>query len=86
MGIAECVREVEERIVNAAKRAGRNPKDIVLVAVTKGVEVEKMREAAAAGIRIFGESRVQEARPKLSLLGKEVSWHFIGHLQRNKVK
>lgn len=86
MSVAECVREVKDRIVNAAERAGRNPEDIVLVAVTKGVEIERIREAITAGIRIFGEGRVQEARPKLTSLGKAASWHFIGHLQRNKVK
>lgn len=86
MSISECVEEVKERIANAAKRAGRNPADIVLVAVTKGVETERIKEAIASGVKILGESRVQEARPKMDLLGKEVSWHFIGHLQRNKVK
>lgn len=86
MSISECVEKVKERIANAAKRAGRNPADIVLVAVTKGVETERIKEAIASGVRILGESRVQEARPKMDALGKEVSWHFIGHLQRNKVK
>ncbi len=86
MSVAERIREVKNRIVNAAKRADRDPKDIVLVAVTKGVEVERIKEALAAGIRTFGESRVQEAGPKLKVLGKAASWHFIGHLQKNKVK
>ena len=54
--------------------------------MTKGVELERIKEAINVGIRVCGESRVQEARPKLSALGKVVSWHFIGHLQRNKVK
>lgn len=86
MSIAECAGEVKSRIANAAKRVGRNPEDIALIAVTKGVEVDRIREAIAAGIKVFGESRVQEMRPKLKALGKGVSWHFIGHLQRNKVK
>lgn len=86
MTISESVKEVRKRIANAAKRAGRNPADVVLVAVTKGVETERIKEAIASGVRILGESRVQEARPKMDALGKEASWHFIGHLQRNKVK
>lgn len=86
MTIAACVGEVKERIARVARRANRNPEEITLVAVTKTVDVERIREAIAAGIRICGESRVQEAMPKLSVLHQAASWHFIGHLQRNKVK
>lgn len=86
MGIAESVSEVRRRISNAAKRAGRRPEEIVLVAATKGVEIERIKEAIKAGIRIFGENRVQEARPKMDMLKKAASWHFIGHLQKNKIK
>jgi len=86
MSISECVKEVRDRIEKAAKRAGRDPADIALVAVTKGVEIERIREAIASGITILGESRVQEARPKMEALGRDVSWHFVGPLQRNKVK
>ena len=86
MSIAESVKEVRKRILNAAKRVGRRPEDIVLVAATKGVEIERIREAIKAGIRVCGENRVQEARPKMDMLKKETSWHFIGHLQKNKIK
>lgn len=86
MSIAECVREVRERIADSARRVGRGSEDIVLVAVTKGVEIERIKEAINTGIRVFGESRVQEARPKIEALSKVASWHFIGHLQSNKVK
>lgn len=86
MSIAAHVQEVKERIACAARRAGREPEEITLVAVTKGVDVERIREAIAAGLSICGESRVQEAMPKLSVLHQAASWHFIGHLQKNKVK
>ena len=84
--IRERIRDVKARIANAARRAGRNPEDIVLVAATKGVKTERIKEALAAGVRVFGESRIQEARPKLTAMGDEAIWHFIGHLQRNKAK
>ena len=86
MSIAACVQEVKERIAGAAKRVGRDPEEITIVAVTKGVDVGRIREAIAAGLSICGESRVQEAMPKLSTLHQAASWHFIGHLQKNKVK
>ncbi|MBI5406065.1 MAG: YggS family pyridoxal phosphate-dependent enzyme [Nitrospirae bacterium] len=86
MSLAACVYEVKERMAGAAKRAGRDPGEITIVAVTKGVDVGRIREAIAAGLSICGESRVQEAMPKLSVLHHAASWHFIGHLQKNKVK
>lgn len=72
-------------------RAGRNPEDIKLIAVTKTVSIEKVKQAVDAGLRIFGESRVQEAQKKISNLKFEISnsrisWHLIGHLQKNKAK
>ncbi len=72
-------------------RAGRSPGDVKLIAVTKTVEAERMREAVDAGIRTFGENRVREAQKKmmsdeLRLLNERIEWHLIGHLQRNKVK
>jgi PLP dependent protein len=69
----------------AAERAGRSPADIRLIAVTKTVGVEQVRAAAALGLRDFGENRLQEAAPKLQAL-PELCWHFIGHIQTNKVK
>lgn len=86
--IARRIAEVRERIAIASARAGRSPNDVTLIAVTKGVSPEAIREAIAAGIRDIGESRVQEAQAKrIALAGlSDVSWHMIGHLQTNKVK
>lgn len=71
----------------AATRAGRDPRDVTLVAVTKGVRVEAMSAAIEAGLRVFGENRVQEALKKSKELGfAGIRWHMIGHLQKNKAK
>src|SRR3990172_2587412 len=77
---------VRDRMAQAARRAGRNPDDVLLIAASKGVEVERLNEGLSAGIKILGESKVQEAMPKLQALGNKAEWHFIGHLQGNKVK
>src|SRR4030066_2503758 len=84
--ISENLNKIIERIAGAAKRAGRNPEDILLIAASKGVGVERLNEGLSAGIRVFGESKVQDAIPKLQALGNKAEWHFIGHLQSNKVK
>ena len=84
--IAENIMRVKERIHRAAERAGRSPEEIRLVAVSKTVEPERILAALKEGIRILGENYVQEAQKKIPLVGAEVSWHFIGHLQSNKVK
>ena len=84
--IAENIVRVKERIHRAAERAGRSPEEIRLVAVSKTVEPERILAALKEGIRILGENYVQEAQKKIPLVGAEVSWHFIGHLQSNKVK
>ncbi|HEY8416240.1 MAG TPA: YggS family pyridoxal phosphate-dependent enzyme, partial [Thermaerobacter sp.] len=86
MTIAERVREIRARIAEAAARTGRSPDEVTLVAVSKSVSVEAMREAYAAGIRDFGENRAQEARDKFPAFGDDVRWHFVGRLQTNKVK
>ena len=86
MMIRENLSNVMERIARAARRAGRDPEDVVLIAASKGVEVDRLKDGLSAGIKVFGESKVQEAMPKLLALGKEAEWHFIGHLQSNKVK
>ena len=78
-----------KRISRAALKANRNPMDVTLIAVTKTVGVEAIREAVDAGIRVFGENRVQEARDKIEYLRnipEEIRWHMVGHLQRNKAK
>ena len=78
---------VRQTIARNAERAGRDPNEIVLVAVTKTLPVERIREALAVGLRILGENRVQEALPKIEEIGPaNVEWHVIGHLQTNKVK
>jgi len=85
-GIRENLLRVTERIEKAAQKAGRNPKDIRLVAVSKTMEADRVREAIEAGVTILGENYVQEAQKKIEEIGKPVSWHFIGHLQTNKAK
>ncbi len=85
--IARNVREVLDRIGRAAIRSGRRPDAVSLVAVTKTVSAERIRQAVDAGARILGESRLQEALPKIeALAGRDIRWHFIGTLQRRKVK
>jgi pyridoxal phosphate enzyme (YggS family) len=84
--VAENLSAVKERIAKAAARVGRDPERVTLVAVTKTMPVERIREAIDAGHRVFGENRVQEAQAKVQDLGRDVQWHLIGHLQRNKVK
>ncbi|TCK06466.1 YggS family pyridoxal phosphate-dependent enzyme [Phorcysia thermohydrogeniphila] len=87
MTIARNVEEIRKRIVNACERAGRNPEGVQILAATKTRTPEEIKEAFEAGIRLFGENRVQEARDKIPVL-KELpaEWHMIGHLQTNKVK
>ncbi|MEK6657106.1 MAG: YggS family pyridoxal phosphate-dependent enzyme [Nitrospirota bacterium] len=84
--IATNIKNVLRRIEKEAEKVGRDAKDIKLVTVTKTVDINRIKEAIASGLRIFGENRVQEALPKLKEIDKEVLWHFIGHLQTNKVK
>lgn len=84
--IAANLRAVQERIERAAAKTGRGPCNIRLVAVSKTVPVARIQEAIAAGVTDLGENRVQEAREKAESLGRQVRWHLIGHLQRNKVK
>jgi pyridoxal phosphate enzyme (YggS family) len=83
--IAENLKTVKDKIAQAALRAGRNPQDVQLVAVSKTVSGEPIKQAIEAGVTILGESYIQEARKKIGELGKAVRWDFIGHLQSNKV-
>ena len=85
MEIEANIARVHARIAEAALRGGSQPESVQLVAVTKTVGPERIRQAAACGLRVFGENRVQEARAKVSEV-QGVSWHLIGSLQRNKVK
>lgn len=88
--IADRVAAVRERIARAAERAARPPESITLVAVSKTFPADAVRAAFAAGLRDFGENRVQEAEPKveaLSDLGRQgLRWHLVGHLQSNKAR
>ncbi len=87
MDLKENVARIQERIAAACRRAGRRPEEVKLVAVSKTVSPERVRAAYEAGLREFGENRVQEAeakRPSLSDL--TVTWHMVGHLQTNKAK
>lgn len=77
---------VRSRVAAAAARAGRDPADVTVVAVSKTVPVERLFAAVAAGITDLGENRVQEAAPKVDALGRGIGWHLIGHVQRNKAR
>ena len=84
--IRENLLGVMEKIERAARKAGRDPNEIKLVAVSKTVEAARIKEAIEAGASILGENYVQEAQKKIEEIGHPVSWHFIGHLQSNKAK
>ncbi|MBI4826275.1 MAG: YggS family pyridoxal phosphate-dependent enzyme [Nitrospirae bacterium] len=96
MGIADALHNVQEKIINAAIKAGRPPDEIKLVAVSKTVDIQSIMDAVRAGVSILGESKVQEAAGKITefratppLLREGVGgveWHFIGNLQKNKAK
>ena len=85
--VADNLRAVQSRIEAAARRAGRDPGSVTLVAVSKTFGVEYVRAAAAAGQRDFGENKVQEGLQKIEAAAdNEIRWHLIGHLQSNKAK
>ena len=88
--IATRVAAVRDRIARAAGRAGRQPEEITLVAVSKTFPPERVREAFAAGLRDFGENKVQEAETKVAALSdlhaQGLRWHLVGHLQANKAR
>jgi PLP dependent protein len=86
MTLADNLHEVESRIVRACARAGRDRREVTLVAVSKTHSIEAIREAYDLGIRDFGESRVQELLKKREDLPQDIRWHFIGPLQSNKAK
>jgi len=88
LAIQDRLAQVRQRLEDAARRSGREPDEVTLVAVTKTRSVPEIREAIAAGATDFGENYVQEMVAKHEELAaeQEVRWHFIGHLQRNKVK
>lgn len=84
--IRENISEVKEKIRAACEKSGRSPEDVTLIAVSKTKPVSAIWEAYEAGIRDFGENKVQELMEKIPALPSDIRWHMIGHLQRNKVK
>src|SRR2546423_14084773 len=86
INIEANLNRVKNEIAQAAQVSGRKVTDIELIAVTKTHPTEIVREAVDVGQLVFGESKVQEARAKIPLLPSNLTWHFIGHLQKNKVR
>jgi pyridoxal phosphate enzyme (YggS family) len=86
MSVTENIRIIREIIADAAGKSGRVPSSVRLMAVTKTVDDERIREAIEAGIDIVGENYLQEAKRKLESFGKSLEWHMIGHLQTNKAR
>lgn len=86
MSLAENLDLIQQRIRAACERAGRDPDSVTLLAVSKTHPPETIREAADCGLLLFGENKVQEARAKIPLCPGKCRWHFIGHLQSNKVR
>lgn len=85
--ISENLLNINDRIKKAARKAGRDPNEVTIIAVTKTVEPKRIKEAISAGLRVFGENYVQEAQEKMAKFkDKNLKWHFIGHLQKNKAK
>ena len=84
--LADNLATVQKNIEQACLKAGRDPKEVTLVAVSKTKPVEMLQEAYDAGARVFGENKVQEIMDKYDRLPSDIQWHMIGHLQRNKVK
>ena len=86
MSMQEQVEGIQERMAAACARAGRDPADVRLVAVSKTYPPESILEAVACGLTVFGESRIHEAEAKIPACPGMVEWELIGHLQRNKVR
>lgn len=84
--IAANLALIQERIASACQKAGRLRSEVQLIAVSKTFGVTDIRDAAESGQRDFGESRLQEAEPKIAMLPGNLNWHFIGKVQRNKVR
>lgn len=86
MSLSARYERVLERVGEAARRGGRAPGDVTLVAVSKTWPADVLKDAAGAGVEVFGENRAQELKEKFAVLGDRVRWHFVGPLQSNKVR
>ena len=84
--LKENLAKVEENIQTACDRAGRKREEVTLIAVSKTKPVEMLQEAYDLGVRVNGENKAQELASKYEVLPKDIHWHMIGHMQRNKVK
>jgi pyridoxal phosphate enzyme (YggS family) len=86
MALAENLASIQQRVRAACDRGGRDPSSVTLLAVSKGMPPETIREAAGTGLVLFGENKVQEAKAKIPLCPGRLRWHLIGHLQSNKCR
>jgi pyridoxal phosphate enzyme (YggS family) len=84
--IEENCKEIKSRVEQAAKKAGRKPKEITIIAISKTFSPEAIKAVLEYGIADIGESRIQEAEPKIKSIGNAARWHLVGHLQSNKAK
>lgn len=84
--VRDNIEKIRQRIAAAAGRVNRRPEEIRLMAITKTVPDQLIREAIEVGVDLIGENYIQEAQRKIDLLGRDVPWHFTGHLQTNKAK
>ena len=84
--LKDNLESVEERILAACKRSGRDRSEVTLISVSKTKPIETLQEAYDLGVRVFGENKVQEIKDKTEEIKEPLSWHMIGHLQANKVK
>ncbi|MHB9074290.1 MAG: YggS family pyridoxal phosphate-dependent enzyme [Desulfobaccales bacterium] len=84
--VAQNLEEVRTTIATACRKVGRDPAGVRLVAVSKTVDAERVRQAIDAGQDLFGENYLQEAKDKIAVLGRQVGWHLVGHLQTKKAK
>ena len=84
--LQDNLKEIENRVQAACERAGRSRDEVTLIAVSKTKPIEDLTEIYNAGVRDFGENKVQELTDKIEKMPKDIKWHMIGHLQRNKVK
>jgi len=86
LDIRDNLKKVQQAVEHACRRSSRKPDDVLVIAVSKTVEIERIKLATEAGVKALGENRVQEAKDKVAVLGRPVPWHLIGSLQTNKAK